>query len=53
MTKLQAWIMTTIALAVASVVGFSIFPPIGLGGMLITIFSALWTGAIYEEEVRL
>ena len=53
MSKLQAWIMVTIAWAIVSVIGLTLYPPVGLGGILITIFSALWTGALYEEETRL
>ena len=53
MSKLQAWIMVTIAWAAVGAVGLAVYPPVGLAGILVTIFSALWAGAIYEEEVRL
>ena len=53
MSKLQAWIMVTIAWAIVSVIGLSLYPPVGLGGLVVTVFAALWTAAVYEEEIRL
>ena len=53
MSKLQAWIMVTIAWAIVSVIGLTLYPPVGLGGIVVTVFAALWTAAVYEEEIRL
>ena len=53
MSKLQAWVMTTIVSAVATLVSFALYPPVGLGGLVVTVFAALWTAAVYEEEIRL
>ena len=53
MTKLQVWVIVTIATAATAAVGLAVYPPVGLVGILLTIFSALWAGALYEEETRL